>query len=75
MQNLHSETLLSIVRKYTDGNWTPLELGLGFIRYKKLKQLNPRQFAELHSQNLKGKRFDDLVDRMIVDDSQIVSTT
>lgn len=31
-------------------------------RYEKVRKLNPRQFRELWDRNMKGERFDDLVD-------------
>ena len=42
----------------------PIEvLALGYIRYEKLRLLNPRQYAELSRKNLAGEGlFDDLVD-------------
>lgn len=43
------------------------DLSLGFMRYEALRKLNSHQFAELHSKNLKGKNFDDIVDEMIVE--------
>lgn len=33
-------------------------------RYERLRRLNPRQFADLFERNLKGERFDDLIDQM-----------
>lgn len=38
-------------------------LALGYIRYEKLRLLNPREYAELSRKNLAGEGlFDDLVD-------------
>ena len=40
-------------------------LALGYIRYEKLRLLNPRQYAELSRKNLAGEGlFDDLVDEL-----------
>ena len=40
-------------------------LALGYIRYEKLRLLNPRQYAELNRKTLTGEgRFDDLVDQL-----------
>ena len=37
----------------------------GWIRYEKLRKLNPRQFEELYLKNIQtGKKFDDLVDEI-----------
>ena len=44
----------------------PIEvLALGYIRYEKLRLLNPREYAELSRKNLAGEGlFDDLVDEL-----------
>jgi len=34
----------------------------GNARYEKLRKLTPRKFDELYQNNMRGKRFDDLVD-------------
>ena len=40
-------------------------LALGYIRYEKLRLLNPRQYAELNRKTLTGEgHFDDLVDQL-----------
>lgn len=40
-------------------------LALGYIRYEKLRLLNPREYAELSRKNLAGEGlFDDLVDEL-----------
>ena len=40
-------------------------LALGYIRYEKLRLLNPRQYAELNRKTLTGEGyFDDLVDQL-----------
>jgi hypothetical protein len=39
----------------------------GYRRYEAIRKLNPQQFAELYARNLKGERFDDLVDELIPD--------
>ena len=44
------------------------ELSLGFMRYEALRKLNPPKFAELHWRNIKGERFDDMVDELVVKD-------
>lgn len=41
---------------------TPTELAIGYLRYETLRRLKPRVFSELHSLNLAGRPFDDLVD-------------
>ncbi len=41
------------------------ELALGYLRYEALRKLNPRQFKEIHLRNIKGERFDDMVDNLI----------
>lgn len=41
------------------------ELKLAHKRYEKVRKLNPRQFAELYEQNLRGvATFDELVDQI-----------
>lgn len=44
------------------------ELALGFLRYEKIRKLNPRQFTELCKRNLKGEYFDNMVDELILND-------
>ena len=41
-------------------------LTLGYLRYEALRKLHPRQFAMLHSRNLQGERFDDMVDDLVL---------
>jgi hypothetical protein len=42
------------------------ELALGFVRYERLRKMNPNQFAKLHEENMKGKPFDHLVDEAVL---------
>lgn len=35
------------------------------LRYEALRKLTPRQFMQLWDRNLKGERFDDLVDELV----------
>ena len=37
---------------------------LGWTRYEKARKLNPAQWAELHQRNLKGERFDEMIDAL-----------
>ena len=41
---------------------------IGFLRYERLRRLNPRQFSNLHNDCLVGARFDDQVDILIAND-------
>ncbi len=43
------------------------ELAIGWMRYKALRALSPHQYDELHRRNLKGERFDDMVDELVAD--------
>lgn len=36
------------------------------LRYEALRKLTPRQFMQLWDRNLKGERFDDLVDELVI---------
>ena len=45
------------------------ELAIGYMRYKALRKLNPRQFNELNERNLAGEFFDDMVDELVVRDN------
>lgn len=42
------------------------ELAIGFLRYEALRKLTPAQYADLHKRNLKGERFDDMVDALVL---------
>ena len=42
------------------------ELALGFLRYERIRAMNPNQFATLHKENIKGKPFDYLVDEAVL---------
>lgn len=44
----------------------PGELALGFARYEALRRLNPRQYRELHDQNMNGENFDRIVDALVL---------
>ena len=48
----------------------PAELAIGFARYEALRKLNPRQYRELHDRNMKGERFDDMVDNLVLANDQ-----
>lgn len=41
------------------------ELALGWLRYEAVRKLNVVEFANLIDRNLKGERFDDMVDELI----------
>ena len=43
------------------------ELALGFVRYERLRKMNPMQFAKLHAENIKGRPFDFLVDEAVLE--------
>ena len=43
------------------------ELAIGWMRYKALRALTPREFAVLTQRNLAGERFDDMVDELVAD--------
>lgn len=45
--------------------YQPAELAIGWLRYEALRKLNAHQFAELCKRNLKGERFDDMVDQLV----------
>lgn len=47
------------------------QLALGYCRYKALRKLNPRQYAELHKRNLAGENFDTMVDELVVTNSSL----
>lgn len=51
------------IRIAIHGN-SPTELAIGFLRFEALRQLNPRQFAELHARNQRGENFDSMVDEL-----------
>lgn len=40
------------------------QLKINADRYEKLRKLNPRQFDELWQENMRGKPFDELVDKL-----------
>lgn len=42
------------------------ELALGFLRYEALRKLHPSRYEELHKRNVKGERFDDMVDDLVL---------
>ena len=43
------------------------ELALGWLRYEALRKLSARRYAELCDRNLKGERFDDMVDKLVLE--------
>jgi len=45
--------------------WTKEEIYQEIMRYRALRQLNPRQFAALCKRNLKGENFDEMVDSLV----------
>lgn len=40
------------------------DLARGWLRFEKLRRLNPRQSGDLYARNLAGEFFDDLVDAL-----------
>lgn len=48
-------------------NCNERELAIGFLRYEALRKLNPIQFAKLHAKNLKGKNFDEMVNKLVIE--------
>jgi hypothetical protein len=42
------------------------QLALGFLRYERLRKMNPMQFAKLHAENITGRPFDFIVDESVV---------
>jgi hypothetical protein len=42
-------------------------LTLGYVRYESLRQLHPPEFKKLHEKTFTGKRFDDLVDDLVIE--------
>lgn len=49
-------------------DYSVYELAIGFLRYEALRKLKPIEFSLLHSRNIKGERFDDMVDVMVAKD-------
>ena len=49
----------------------PGELALGFARYEALRRLNPRQYRELHDRNMKGEKFDGMVDALVLANAKL----
>lgn len=43
------------------------ELAIGWMRYKALRALTPRQYADLNNRSMAGERFDDMVDELVSD--------
>ncbi len=41
------------------------ELALGWLRYEALRTLKPYEFDTLWKRNIKGERFDDMVDELV----------
>lgn len=37
------------------------------LRYRALRKLNIKQYTDLRNRNLKGKNFDEMVDKLILD--------
>ena len=46
------------------------ELALGYLRYEAVRKLSARGFADLCARNLKGERFDDMVDELVLKESK-----
>lgn len=40
---------------------------IGHRRYETVRKLNPRQFREIWDRNLRGERFDDIIDQITKD--------
>lgn len=59
------EKLEKLIVKAMEDNFDR-ELALGFVRYERLRKMNPNQFAELHEANMKGWPFDYLVDKAVL---------
>ena len=43
-----------------------IELMITHLRYEALRKLNVQQFSEIFQRNLRGERFDDLIDELVV---------
>ena len=53
-----------ITKAIRDGIAEIKKLRVAHRRYEALRRVNPRQFMDLWNRNLKGERFDDLVDEL-----------
>jgi hypothetical protein len=56
-------TIDDLVRQ-TIAERTVEELAVGWLRYEAIRKLFPAEFMTLHHRNLKGERFDDMVDEL-----------
>ena len=53
-------TLESLVQTAVRAH-TPEELALGWLRYEALRRTTPARFLDLHTMNLAGRNYDELV--------------
>jgi hypothetical protein len=44
------------------------ECAEGWLRYEKMRTLNIQQLAQMQRRNLEGERWDDMIDRLLVND-------
>lgn len=58
--------LIRLIQKTEEEADHVFKLSLGYLRYEALRKIGPSRFAELHVRNLKGERFDDMVDELVV---------
>lgn len=45
-------------------------LALGFLRYEAMRKLSPNALAELNKRNIRGEWFDDMIDQLVLDNSE-----
>ena len=69
---MKNKTINDAIQKFADetygrGCYIDRELALGFLRYEALRKLTPRKFSELHVRNLRGENFDEMVDKLVVE--------
>ena len=54
-----------LLKKAIDERYV-IELATGYLRYEALRKLGPHQYKNLCMMNLKGHKFDHLVDELVV---------
>jgi len=62
MTNLSLQEQIKVNAVIAD--YTNEELALGFLRYEALRKVSPLRFYELHTRNLAGENFDNMVTRL-----------
>jgi hypothetical protein len=62
------KTMEKIIAKAIEKRNLP-ELALGYVRYEILRRVTPFYYKDMCDRCMRGKRFDDLVDELVMEDA------